>query len=96
VSGSVVTCHLSSLSPNNPVTFNFQLIWNSFTTGNALVSNVSSDVPDGSATNNTGSLQLTLAPNNNGDAPLPLWASLIMGFCMLAASFSIRKNPSTY
>lgn len=96
LSGSVVTCHLSSLAPNNLVTFNFQLIWNSFTTGTALASSVSSDVPDSSVTDNTGNLQLTLAPNNNGDVPLPLWATLIMGFGMLAASFLVKKNTSPY
>lgn len=96
LSGSVVTCHLNGLALNNPVAFIFQLTWNSFTTGTTFTSSISSDVPDSSATDNTGNLQLTLASSSNGDVPLPLWAMLIMGFGMLSTSFFIRKSSAVH
>jgi uncharacterized repeat protein (TIGR01451 family) len=89
-SANVVTCRLASLAAGSNSALNFQVLWNSFTTGATLAASVSSDVPDSTTTDNTGNLQLVLAPSGNGEAPLPFWAMLLMGLGLLGASAAIR------
>lgn len=91
--GSLITCRLASLGSGLSTTFNFQVLWSSFSSGEVMTASVSSDVPDSTATDNSGSIQLSLAPSNSGDVPLPLWAILMMGTGMLGASFYIRRSP---
>lgn len=90
--GSLITCRLVSLGSGASSTFNFQVLWNSFSSGEVMTASVSSDVPDSSTTGNSGNIQLSLAPSNSGDVPLPLWATLIMGAGMLGVSSYIRRN----
>lgn len=82
VAGTVVTCTQASLAPGGTAAFSVQVLWNYSGAVAGSVQLLSDQL------NSSSSQQLVLGPAASpgayGDAPLPLWAELLLAMVLLA------------
>jgi hypothetical protein len=89
--GSVVSCFVGTLANGATALLPLQITWNAITSPVSILASVTSDLPDSTASNNTGTVVVGLPTPSDSDTPaLPEWGMLLLG--LLLATLALRAR----
>jgi uncharacterized repeat protein (TIGR01451 family) len=94
LNSNIVSCSVDTLISGASQSFIIQLTWDSILAATSIISNVGSDVPDSTTSNNNSNLTVVLnATTNDADVPtLPEWGMLLMATVLMLISLRSRNR----
>jgi hypothetical protein len=94
LNSNIVICSVDTLTSGATQSFVIQLNWDSITAGTSIISNVGSDVPDSTTSNNNSNLTIVLnTTTNDADVPtLPEWGLLLMATVLMMISLRSKNR----